>query len=315
MGLFDESRPVPHNASGRIQRWALVLAGYNYTIRYRSGSAHENCDALSRLPLSTVPAVSPTPIEYVDLIEQLNESPVTTAHIRAWTLHDNVLSKVKHYVLNGWQIDDPMTQAYNRFRDELSIHDGCVMRGARVVVPKKGQLPLLQLLHSSHSGVVKMKAWWPGLDSQIESLSKQCFQCEQNAKEPTRVPMTPWLYPQAPWSRIHLDYAGPIEGKMILIAVDAYSKWIATAVVKSATTYATIEELQKLFADKGIPETVVTDNGTCFTSGEFQTFMKRNYVTHIRTPAYHPSSNGLAERAVQVVKSRLKKMRDLPDFS
>ena len=54
----------------------------------------------------------------------------------------------------------------------------------------------------------------------------------------------------------------------------------------------------------------MTDNGTCFTSGEFQTFMKRNYVTHIRTPAYHPSSNGLAERAVQVVKSGLKKMRD-----
>ena len=77
-------------------------------------------------------------------------------------------------------------------------------------------------------------------------------------------------------------------------------------VVKSATTYATIEEFRKLFADKGIPETVVTDNGTCFTSGEFQTFMKINYVTHIRTPAYHPSSNGLAERAVQVVK----KMRD-----
>ena len=278
LGLFDESQPVSHNASGRIQRWALVLAGYNYTIRYRSGSAHENCDALSRL--STVPAVSPMPIEYVDLIEQLNESPVTAAHIRAWTLHDNV-SKVKRYVLNGWQIDDPMTQAYNRFRDELSIHDGCVMRGARVVVPKKGQLPLLQLLHSSHSGVVKMKAlarsyiWWPGLDSQIESLSKQCFQCEQNAKEPTRVPMTPWLYPQAPWSRIHLDYAGPIEGKMILIAVDVYSKWIATAVVKSAT-YTTIEELQKLFADKGIPETVVTDNGTYFTSGEFQTLMKIN---------------------------------------
>ena len=102
LGLFSESRPVPHNASGRIQRWALVLAGYKYTIRYRSGSAHKNCDALSRLSLSTVPAVSPTPIEYVDLIEQLNESPVTAVHIRAWTLHDNVLSKVKRYVLNGW---------------------------------------------------------------------------------------------------------------------------------------------------------------------------------------------------------------------
>ena len=96
------------------------------------------------------------------------------------------------------------------------------------------------------------------------------------------------------------------RGAMRCNAIQCNTLQYTTAVVKSATTYATIEEFRKLFADKGIPETVMTDNGTCFTSGEFQTFMKRNYVTHKRTPAYHPSSNGLAERAVQVVK----KMRD-----
>ena len=82
LGLLGENQPIPPNASGRIQRWALVLAGYNYTIRHRSGSTHENCDALSRLPLPTKPDVTPSPAEYVELIEQLNESPVTAAHIR-----------------------------------------------------------------------------------------------------------------------------------------------------------------------------------------------------------------------------------------
>ena len=138
------------------------------------------------------------------------------------------------------------------------MHDGCIMRGARVVVPEKGQSIMLELLHSSHS-VVKMKAlarsyvWWPGLDTQIENMARQCFQCEQNAREPTRIPMTPWLFPQRPWSRIHLDYAGPTEGKMILVVLDAYSKWIDTAVVKSANTHTTIEELRKLFSIQGIP--------------------------------------------------------------
>ena len=65
LGLLGENRPIPPNASGRIQRWALVPAGYNYTIRHRSGSTHENCDALSRLPLPTKPDVTPSPAEYV----------------------------------------------------------------------------------------------------------------------------------------------------------------------------------------------------------------------------------------------------------
>ena len=148
--------------------------------------------------------------------------------------------------------------------------------------------------------------WRPGLDTQIENMARQCFQCEQNAREPTRIPMTPWLFPQRPWSRIHLDYAGPTEGNIILVVVDAYSKWIDTAVVKSANTHTTIEELRKLFSIQGIPETAVTDNAACFTSDEFQNFLKRNNVTHIRTPAYHPPSNGLGERIVSVVKAGLK---------
>ena len=86
---------MPHKASGRIQRWALVLAGYNYTIKYCNGVTHGNCDALSRLPLSTKPIVTLSPAEYADLIEQLNEWPVTAAHIRDWTLHDKTLSRVQ----------------------------------------------------------------------------------------------------------------------------------------------------------------------------------------------------------------------------
>ena len=140
LGLFDENRPVPHNASGCIQRWALVLAGYNYTI---SGVAPENCDALSRLSLSTKLIVTPSPAEYVVLIEQLNESPVTAAHIHEWTIHDKTLSRVQRYILTGWPANDPVTQEYSRFRDELSMHDGCIMRGAKVVIPKKGQTILL----------------------------------------------------------------------------------------------------------------------------------------------------------------------------
>ena len=76
----------------------------------------------------------------------------------------------------------------------------------------------------------------------------------------------PWLFPQEPWSRLHLDYAGPIENRMILVAVDSFSQRISAMVVRSSTSNVTIEQLRMLFAEHGLPETIVTDNATCFTS-------------------------------------------------
>jgi len=51
-----------------------------------------------------------------------------------------------------------------------------------------------------------------------------------------------------------------------------------------------------------LPEVMLTDNGTCFTSSEFQEFAQRNSIRHVRIAPYHPSSNGLAERALQTLK-------------
>ena len=219
-------------------------------------------------------------------------------------------------MLIGWPESDQSTQQYHRVRDELNIHDGCIMRGCRINLPEPGQATMLKLLHSSHSDVVKMKTlarsyiWWPDIDVQIERIAQHCGQCVENTGQPTRAPLRPWLFPQEPWSRVHLDYAGPIENRMILVAVDSYSKWISAMVVRSAISNVTIEQLRMLFADHGLPETTVTDNATCFTSAEFGLFMAKNGIQHITSPAYRPSSNRLAEREVQPLKRGLTKMKN-----
>ena len=175
--LFNGQRPVPQQASSRLQRWTLTLAGYDYVIRHRSGEARENCDALSRLPLPTESTKTPAPAEYVQLIQMLDDSPITSGDIRNWTQRDPVLSRVQRCVLTGWPESDQTTQQFHRVRQELSIHEGCVMHGARVVVPISGQATMLKLLHSSHNGVVKMRAlarsyiWWPGINQQIENIA------------------------------------------------------------------------------------------------------------------------------------------------
>ncbi len=63
-----------------------------------------------------------------------------------------------------------------------------------------------------------------------------------------------------------------------------------------------MEELRVLFSQFGLPECIVSDNGTCFKSVEFNEFLKRQVVKHIVSAPYHPSTNVLAERALQVVK-------------
>ena len=72
--------------------------------------------------------------------------------------------------------------------------------------------------------------------------------------------------------------------------------------VSNATSYTTIEQLRTLFATHGIPEVLVTDNGTPFTSTEFSEFTRNNGIRHVRVSPFHPSSNGLAERAVKPLK-------------
>ena len=98
-------------------------------------------------------------------------------------------------------------------------------------------------------------------------------------------------------------------GKMILVVVDSHSKWIEAIPMDTSTSEATISKLRGLFATHGLPEVLVTDNGTNFTSAEFAEFCKRNTVKHVRTAPYHPASNGLAERAVQVVKEGIKMIK------
>jgi transposase InsO family protein len=90
---------------------------------------------------------------------------------------------------------------------------------------------------------------------------------------------------------------------MLLIVVDAHSKWIDITPVRNATTEATIASLRLLFAAQGLPEVLISDNGTPFTSAEFDVFCKRNGIRHLRIPPYHPASKGLAERAVETVKA------------
>ena len=308
--LFSEKKGIPVMASSRIQRWALTLAAYQYNIRYKSGKTLNNADALSRLPRPITIPEPTTPAELDHLICHLSSTSISAGSIKDWTSKDPLLSQVLRYVQRGWP-DHALGEDFKPYtlrKAELSAMDGCLLWGSRIVIPPQGRELALQELHDSHPGCGKMKGlarnyiWWPKMDAAIEAVVKQCQTCQESRPSPPSAPLHPWEWPSQPWSRLHLDYAGPFLGSMHLIIVDAHSKWLDIHPMLSITASKTIEKLRIVFANHGLPHKIVTDNGPSFTSAEFKDFMTGNGIVHVTSAPYHPSTNGLAERAVQTFK-------------
>jgi hypothetical protein len=115
----------------------------------------------------------------------------------------------------------------------------------------------------------------------------------------------PWPHARI-WSRLHIDFCGPIDGYMILVMVDAGSKYLDAVPMRYANVTETVRALRTLMATHGLVDTVVSDNGSVFTSYEYAKFLKRNGIRHLLTPPYSPCSNGMCERMVQVVKTGIK---------
>ena len=83
--IFNESKSIPAMAYGRVQRWALTLGAYQYTIKFQKGTENTIADAVSQLPLLETRTELPKPAEVVYVMEYLDTSPVMSAQICRWT--------------------------------------------------------------------------------------------------------------------------------------------------------------------------------------------------------------------------------------
>ena len=313
--ILRDKKGIPSLAAARLQRWAVLLSAYQYEITFKPTLQHANADGLSRLPLPTSPEDKPISSNDPTLfnITQIESLPLTAQQIEQATRNDKILSKVLQYTKRGWpsQEEDVM-KPYCQCSEQITVEGDCLMWGYRVIIPSKHRSHILQELHRDHPGCSRMKSvarsfiWWPGLDKDIEELSKSCPSCQSIKNTPQPAPLHPWIWPTKPWQRIHIDFAGPFLDRHFLVVVDAHSKWPEVFEMPSTSTAKTIAVLRHLFAAYGLPEQVVSDNGPQFTAEEFKTFMKSNGVKHIRCAPYHPSSNGAAERFIQTFKRSMK---------
>ena len=313
--IFGGHVGLSSTVAARLQRWALILSRYYYHIEFIRGCDNVVADCLSRLPVPLSPEQEYALLNSISAfsIDPCGDLPVTAAEVATATREDPCLSKVLSLVRNGWSSNnDEFASPYFKFRDELSIEFGCVLRGSRVVIPALLRESLLRELHSSHFGISRMKAvarsffWWRGIDDEIATLCSSSDLCQQNARSPSKEQTHQWVYPSRPFERIHIDYA-EFEGRMFFLVVDAFPKWpFVFDLGREASTTKTVLCLLEVLGIFGIPDVIVSDSGPQFTSNEFRVFSEQNGIRHNTSPPYHPATNGQVERMVQELKKALK---------
>lgn len=316
LGIFSSNKAIPKVLSPRMMRWALKLNSYDYNLMYKSGDSIGNADALSRWPIETSND-NEIGID-ADSILLLSETPsamqYSSKDIAEYTSKDHIMSKVKFWILHGWPdtIENEVAKVYWLKRNELSLCNDCIIWGNRVIIPPPLREYMLESLHETHDGIVISKGiarsyfWWPGLDHEIEAMVNRCEICQATRNMPQSTSHS-WVTPTNAWQRLHVDFAGPYHNKIFFIVVDAHSKWPEVKLVSTTSSKCAINALRDIFSGQGLPEVIVSDNGTAFTSLEFKIFLKNNGIRHILTPPYTPSCNGQAERTVQTVKNKLQK--------
>ena len=181
-----------------------------------------------------------------------------------------------------------------------------------VVEPLSLQKRILKELHTGHPCISRRKSLMRSYVNKhsmyrvIKSLVKSCKVCPLAVKAPP-IKFNPWPETDCPWSRLHIDFAGPLVSSYNLIVVDSFSKWPEMLGCKKQITGEVIRFLHELFARFWVPDSIDSDNGTQFTSTVFKGFCKLFVVEHITIAPYHPRSNNVAKRFVDTLKRALKK--------
>lgn len=142
-------------------------------------------------------------------------------------------------------------------------------------------------------------------------MVKSCRECATTQKNPAKVPTHQWEETKNNFERVHIDFAGEFLNHHFLVLVDSKSKWAEVRIIKNAPTASiTIELLLDIFSTHGFPEIMVSDNATIFHSENFKAFCKNNGIVQKFIAPGHPATNGLAERYIQTLKSKLSRMTE-----
>lgn len=160
---------------------------------------------------------------------------------------------------------------------------------------------------------ISKRYWFPDMAKLIEKVLSLCKPCQihANADERQKLPLThvPRGKPFVKWG---MDFVGPLlktanKNVHLVTAIDYGTGWAYANPIPATSATAAISLLKEIIQNHGLPEEVVTDNGSEFLSREFKDYLSANKIIHRTTTPYHPQTNGLVERFHGTLVSLLKK--------
>ena len=162
---------------------------------------------------------------------------------------DPVIANVMRFTREGWPPKDKREASngssiedFRKVAVSLSTAHGCLLYGSRVVIPLSLRPQVLQLHHLGHFGMQRMKqlartaVYWPRIDADIVDLCHRCTACAEHQIQRPKPANHPWMLPERPWSRVHVDHAINFLGSNWLLLIDAYSKYPCIHLTTSTST-------------------------------------------------------------------------------
>tara|TARA_B110000881_G_scaffold207396_1_gene211562 strand:- start:705 stop:4865 length:4161 start_codon:yes stop_codon:yes gene_type:complete len=307
----------------RIQRFRLRMMRFSPRIEHVPGKHQVIADSLSRAPTGLP---SEDDLMLIAEVEAYADSIVSTMPASEQRLHqlireqkaDETCMRIREYCTTGWPAylpHLPLLRPYWENRGHFGIVEDMLLYDDRLVIPQSMRLDILESIHQGHLGVSKCRSrarisvWWPGMSKTIEEMVTKCVTCAINRPE-SKEPLMPSSLPDRPWQRIGSDLFH-FQGQTHLIVVDYYSRWLEIKKLKDETSESVIIALKELFAQHGIPELVISDNGPQYSANQFQQFAADYGFNHVTSSPHYPQANGEAERAVRTVKALLRKNQDI----
>ena len=223
---------------------------------------------------------------------------------------------MKTIVINGWpetKKEAPVkVRAFLHCREEISEIDGILLKNERIIIPKSLRTEMLEKIHAGHMGVEKSKRrardilYWPGMNGQIEQMILKCSTCLEYRPVNQKEPLVSQTTPVMPRDTVATDLFH-WQNNDYLLVVDYLSRFFEVSKLPDTKSSTILTYMKSIFARRGIPREVRSDNGQQYKAQEFRKFAKDWNFLHVTTSPYHPQANGLAERTVQTVENLLKK--------
>lgn len=303
--------------SPRLQRLMLRVHRYDVCLQYLQGKENVIADALSRI--SPLPSTQKDSSDSVPLYLLTSAIPATTdrlAQLRIATSNDAQLSQLRHYIVHGWPSHRSecaqICQDFWNYRDELSIEEGLIFKNHRLLVPESERQYFLQKLHTGHLGEEKcllrarQLVFWPRISQDLRLLVKTCGICQSVRPTQPKQTLFPHEVPHGPFKKLGIDMF-EISNAHFLLVADYFSKFPFVRKLNSMHSKTVIDLLKTLFSEHGCPEILFCDQGTAFTSREFQEFADQYGFKVEHSSPRTPNANGFAEAMVGVVKEILSK--------